>query len=373
MSLHPSAGVSTSSAALAGSSKLQQRRPSRSSTTDAAEARDFRARLGSMSHHNSHDISPRPIIEDDEDDQEQDYSKHDSKATSDDETPPTPPILNSTYPPSQQPTRRSSTSTTTDAPSTPSDLPPIDRGPAAWRFLACGFVIWSMVWGVAYSYGSFQDYHEHNPESPFYGQSVTSISTVGTLVIGCQHFIPLLLRGFTTTFAHLHRTMVMVCLVVSALCILVASFSKNIAMLIAFQGVFFGTTSGVLLSPVVLYLPQWFDKRRGFATSTIFMGSGVGGVVFPLVFNALLTSVGFAWTMRAWSLAQVLLTGTALYFVKPRTPAPVSSKPLPSSKKELVRVLLPGNLKPLLSPMALIYVSRMSSPGTRFHRPHLAD
>ncbi|SYW82652.1 uncharacterized protein UBRO2_04774 [Ustilago bromivora] len=143
----------------------QQRRPSRSSTADASEARDFRARSGSMSHH-SHDISPRPIIEDNEDEQEHGHSKYDSKATSDDENPPTPPILNSTYPPQRLQTAR-----------------------------------------------TFQDYHEHNPESPFYGQSVTSISAVGTLVIGCQHFILLLLRGFTTSFAHLHRTMVMLLVV----------------------------------------------------------------------------------------------------------------------------------------------------------------
>uniref|UniRef100_V5EZG6 Monocarboxylate transporter n=1 Tax=Kalmanozyma brasiliensis (strain GHG001) TaxID=1365824 RepID=V5EZG6_KALBG len=212
-----------------------------------------------------------------------------------------------------------------------------------------------MVWGIAYSYGSFQDYHEHNPESPFYGNSVTSISAVGTLVIGCQHFVPLLLRGFTTTYAHLHRKMVMVSLVLSALSILIASFSTNIAMLIAFQGVFFGITSGVLLTPVVLYLGQWFDKKRGFATSAIFMGSGVGGVVFPLALNALLTSVGFAWTMRVWALAQLLLNGTALYLVKPRIEPSQSHKGLPSSRKELLRVLLPGDLRPLLSPIAIIY------------------
>lgn len=41
------------------------------------------------------------------------------------------------------------------------------------------------------------------------------------------------------------------------------------------------------------------------------MGSGVGGVVFPLVFNELLTSVGFAWTMRAWSLTQIVLSGNS--------------------------------------------------------------
>ncbi|KAJ1019374.1 hypothetical protein NDA13_006290 [Ustilago tritici] len=244
----------------------QQRRPSRSSTADASEARDFRARSGSMSHH-SHDISPRPIIEDDEDEQEHGHSRYDSKATSDDENPPTPPILNSTYPPQRLQTARTSISITNDAAS--------NRSPSC------------------------------------------------SMALPPTHFIPLLLRGFTTTFAHLHRTMVMVSLVVSALCILVASLSTNIAMLIAFQGGFFGTTSGVLLTPVVLYLPQWFDKRRGFATSVIFMGSSVGGVVFPLVFNALLTSVGFAWTMRAWSLAQIVLS---------------------------------GNLRPLLSPIALIYL-----------------
>ena len=149
----------------------------------------------------------------------------------------------------------------------------------------------------------------------------------------------------------------MVSLALSALSLLIASFSRNIAMLIAFQGVFFGITSGVLLTPVVLYLGQWFDKRRGFATSAIFMGSGVGGVVFPLVFNALLTSVGFAWTMRVWALAQVMLSGTALYFVKPRIPNPPSMKALPSSKRELVKLLLPGDLRPLLNPVAIIYVS----------------
>ncbi|KAJ9475618.1 putative transporter ESBP6 [Pseudozyma hubeiensis] len=357
MSLHPQYGTSSSSSrtTLAGSnassSRLQQRRPSRSSNTDASEAIDFRASMGPIAEQNK--ASSRSIVEEEEDEQEELRGKHsDSKATSDDEAPPTPPILTSTYPPSAQ---SEQPSFLTDERSSGSELPPIDRGPAAWRFLICGFVIWSMVWGIAYSYGSFQDYHEHNPQSPFYGQSVTSISAVGTLVIGCQHFIPLLLRGFTSAYPHLHRTMVMVSLVLSALSILIASFSKSIAMLIVFQGVFFGTTSGVLLTPVVLYLGQWFDRRRGFATSVIFMGSGVGGVVFPLVLNALLTSVGFAWTMRVWALAQLTLNGTALYLLKPRIPQQAPAKVPRASAKQLLRLIYPGDLRPLLSPIAMIY------------------
>lgn len=346
-------------AATAGSSgsSLQQRRPSRSSQTDATEARDFQARLGSIS--SLPYAAKHPIEEDEQDEQDHSrhYSKHsdDSKPVSDDDEsrPTTPPVLDTTYPPlPMQQQRRASTSSTN---ATATELPPVDQGAAAWRFLVCGFVIWSMVWGVAYSYGSFQDYHEHNRASPFYGSSVTSISAVGTLVIGCSHFVPLLLRGFLATFPHLHSKLVAGSLVFSALCLLAGSFSKHIIMLIVFQGIFFGISNGVLLTPVVLYLPQWFDKRRGFATSYIFMGSGVGGVVFPLIFDALLTSVGFAWTMRVWSLAQLLLTGTALYFVKSRLPTPTVGKVLPSSKMELIRMLLPGDLSPLLHPIALIY------------------
>ena len=351
MSLHPSTSSSSSSAALAGSSasssRVQQRRPSRSSVTDAAEAIDFRSRLGS-----THYAPPHAIVEDDNELQEADRSRHDdSKATSDDESPPTPPIFTATYPPSEH--RRLSTSSGANA--ALADLAPIDGGAAAWRFVFCGFVIWSMVWGIAYSYGSFQDYHEHNPQSPFYGDSVTSISAVGTLVIGCQHFVPLLLRGFTATYAHLHRKMVMFSLVLSVLSILIASFSTSIAMLIAFQGVCFGITSGVLLTPVVLYLGQWFDKKRGLATSLVFLGSGVGGVVFPLVLNALLTSVGFAWTMRVWALAQLLLNGVSLYLVKPRIPNARTTKKLPTSTREVLRLVSPGDLRPLLTPIALIY------------------
>lgn len=354
MSLQPNSGAS--------SSRLQQRRPSRTSVTDTTDAVAFRARLGSSSQQQHYASSSNAIVEDDKEPQEPDRSKHDdSKAASDEETPVTPPILASTYPPTAEPRPSTAAASSSSRDAALSDLPPIDGGAAAWRFLVCGFVIWSMVWGIAYSYGSFQDYHEHNPESPFYGQSVTSISAVGTLVIGCQHFVPLLLRGFTATYAHLIRKMVMVSLVLSALSILIASFSTSIAMLIAFQGVFFGITSGVLLMPVVLYLGQWFDKKRGFATSAIFMGSGVGGVVFPLVLNALLTSIGFAWTMRVWALAQLLLNGSALYLIKPRLPSPRSSKKLPASFKELARSLAPGDLRPLLTPIALIYVSVLPS------------
>ncbi|CDS00605.1 related to monocarboxylate transporter 2 (C-terminal part) [Sporisorium scitamineum] len=85
------------------------------------------------------------------------------------------------------------------------------------------------------------------------------------------------------------------------------------------------------------------------------MGSGVGGVVFPLVLNALLTFIGFAWALRVWALAQLLLNGTALYLVKPRIPNARVTKKLPASMKELARLLIPGDLRPLLNPIAIIY------------------
>ncbi|KAN0064707.1 hypothetical protein ACQY0O_002340 [Thecaphora frezii] len=240
-------------------------------------------------------------------------------------------------------------------------LPPVDRGAAAYIFLVCGFFIWLMVWGVAYSYGTFQDYHTHSPHSPLHRQSSTLISAIGTLVIGIQHFIPLVLRGFFIRYAHRLKPISLVSLLLSAICLLVASFAGPIWIVVLFHGVLFGFASGIIFSPVILWLPQWFDKRRGMATGLIFMGSGVGGVAAPLILNALLLRVGFAWTMRVYALTQLVITGTALVFLKPRIPAvrpqrqpDSTTEAVPRSWRQRIAPFLPGNLLVLLTPLALI-------------------
>jgi MFS family permease len=49
-------------------------------------------------------------------------------------------------------------------------------------------------------------------------------------------------------------------------------------------------------------------------------GTGVAGVILPLVLEWLLSSYGFRTALRVWSLSLFMLTFPLLYFVKPRLP-----------------------------------------------------
>ncbi|PWN47421.1 MFS general substrate transporter [Violaceomyces palustris] len=246
-----------------------------------------------------------------------------------------------------------------------SDLHPIDGGFQAWNFLACAFTIELMVYGTSYSYGSFQDYHLSNPASPLHQRSAsaTTISLIGTMVIGGVHFVPLLTRGLLVSYPHLVRKLGFASLICSSLSLLISSFLVDARLLILFQGLLFGLTSGTAFTPVALWLPQWFDRRRGLATGVIFAGSGIGGVIFPLVLNVLLNRLGFANTLRIWSALNLLLVGMALYRMTPRL------KPLPPPTggasdggrrlrrrgfKGFLKDISPGSIRGMFLPIAIV-------------------
>ena len=49
---------------------------------------------------------------------------------------------------------------------------------------------------------------------------------------------------------------------------------------------------------VLFELLEWFSARRGLAGSIIFGGSGLGGALFPVSVNYLLTNLGFRWVLK---------------------------------------------------------------------------
>lgn len=127
-------------------------------------------------------------------------------------------------------------------------------------------------------------------------------------------------------------------LVISFVSLFVSSFVSSIRGLIVLQGIGFGLGGGMLYTPVIVLLNEWFVRRRGLAGGIIFAGSGVGGdslyicstnrltlltgFVFPLMVNALLTRVGFRWTLRIWSFIMAAIVGLALLGVNHRVPVP---------------------------------------------------
>lgn len=68
-------------------------------------------------------------------------------------------------------------------------------------------------------------------------------------------------------------------LIVCSGTLLASSFTNRVWQLILTQGVFYGLAAGPLITPVYMWLPEWFVAKRGLAGGIIFGFSGVGGRV----------------------------------------------------------------------------------------------
>jgi MFS family permease len=65
---------------------------------------------------------------------------------------------------------------------------------------------------------------------------------------------------------------------------------------------------------------HWFMKRRGLASGIAFIGGGFGGVIFPLMIQALLPQVGWAWSIRILGFVVLVFCTVSIAFCRSRIP-----------------------------------------------------
>ncbi|KAH0361282.1 protein serine/threonine phosphatase 2C, partial [Aureobasidium melanogenum] len=82
-----------------------------------------------------------------------------------------------------------------------------------------------------------------------------------------------------------------------------------------------GLGSSLLLTPSMACVARWFDARRGLASGIAWTGSGFGGVLFPLVIQALLPQLGWSWGIRVVSFILLALCILSVCFCNSRIPA----------------------------------------------------
>ncbi|KAJ5580243.1 MFS monocarboxylate transporter [Penicillium hispanicum] len=196
------------------------------------------------------------------------------------------------------------------------DLPPMDGGLQAWMFLAASAMLEALIWGFAFSFGVFQSYYRDNAQL----QGSNMVAVIGTCATGVAYLscpvaivIMILLPRMARWFSTIGLTLMCFSLAMG-------SFASNVTHLILSQGVGFGVGGCIAYSPSILFMPEWFDKRRGLAFGIVWAGSGVSGIVFPLVLDKLLKQFGFQTTLRIMSVILFLLAAPFLYFHRPRLP-----------------------------------------------------
>ncbi|KAK5997754.1 MFS-type transporter pytF-like protein [Cladobotryum mycophilum] len=196
-------------------------------------------------------------------------------------------------------------------------LPPVDTGKDAWLFLAAAFVMEALVWGFPFAFGIFQDYYRTH--EPFAGSS--QIAIIGTCAMGIMYLDIPFVMALQRLYPKLTRYAPAVGLVIMCLALSLSSFSQTTTHLIITQGVFYAIGGSIAYCPCILYMDEWFVKRKGFAYGAMWSGTGLGGLTIPLVLEYLLGRWGFRTTLRIWAVALFVLTVPLVWFLKPRLPA----------------------------------------------------
>ncbi|KAF7716590.1 Uncharacterized protein PECH_004399 [Penicillium ucsense] len=211
------------------------------------------------------------------------------------------------------------------------DLPPVDRGKAAWLFLAACFMIEALIWGFTFSFGIFQDYY--SAHEPF--KSSGNIAVVGTCAMGISYMLLPVAFILLHAVPRLKLWAAPIGFVIMCLALSLSSFATSTSHLIVSQGVAYGIGASLAYAPTIVFMDDWFVQRKGLAFGIMWAGTGISGIILPIVLQWMLNAFGPQTTLRAWSVTLMLLGGPLLYFVRPRLPISRSSRTRPFDFKFL--------------------------------------
>ncbi|KAF4301587.1 Major facilitator superfamily [Botryosphaeria dothidea] len=197
-----------------------------------------------------------------------------------------------------------------------SQLPPVDGGKDAYLFLAACFVLEGVVWGFAFTFGVFQEYY--STHEPFIGEK--NVAVVGTTALGIMYLDLPVVFAVLQAFPRFKRWATSIGLVIMCLGLALSSFSSTTTHLIITQGIVYAVGGSLAYSPTILYMDEWFAKRKGLAFGIMWAGTGLSGVILPIGMQELLAKWGFATTLRIWAIACFILTAPLVFYVKPRLP-----------------------------------------------------
>ncbi|KAE9574040.1 Aspyridones efflux protein apdF [Colletotrichum fructicola] len=198
-------------------------------------------------------------------------------------------------------------------PAKPKIADPPNGGLKAWLQVLGSFFIYFNTWGLVASFGTFQAYYEDDllrDNSPF------AISTIGSLQSFLMVFLGFIAGPvFDLGYARQLLWVGSLLIVVGSIC---QSLSSNLWQLLLSQGLCVGVGMGSLAVLGVAVLSPWFSTKLPVATGIAAAGSGVGGLVLPIMFRSLEPAIGFRWTVR--TMALIALTTLAISIVSMHTP-----------------------------------------------------
>ncbi|KAJ7868783.1 major facilitator superfamily domain-containing protein [Mycena olivaceomarginata] len=188
-----------------------------------------------------------------------------------------------------------------------------DGGHGSWAVVfGCAVLTWWFV-GSTYSWGLMQ--------AALVKQGLSSASTlsfVGSSTAACISALGLI-NARVIRFLGARRTALLGISLIGLGQILSGFATLNIGALFVTFGAVTGIGTSLCFMVVSVTPAQYFNKRRGLANGIVYAGGGLGGAVTSFAIDALIKSVGPAWTFRTIGFITLATGVPAACLIKERT------------------------------------------------------
>lgn len=191
--------------------------------------------------------------------------------------------------------------------------PAPEGGVTAWIQVFCTHLTILSTFGFFTSFGVFQTYFEKT-----LGIEPSTISWIGSI----QVFLLFSLGAFTgrATDAGFFRPVYVTGAIFQIVGIFTLAECKSAWQIFLSQGVCLGIANGLQFCPSMALVSTYFVKRRAFALGFTAVGSCTGGVIFPVIVQQCLPSLGFAWTIRIIGFIMLVVNVVTIALYRTRLP-----------------------------------------------------
>ncbi|KAF2483590.1 major facilitator superfamily domain-containing protein [Neohortaea acidophila] len=217
--------------------------------------------------------------------------------------------------------------------SPPASPPPLEKtddvtypegGTAAWLVVLGSFSGMMAAFGYMNVISTYQAYISHHQLAEYDESTIGWIFSVyAFLSFGAGIFIGPIFDAYGPRYLVLGGSVALVLSVfLMSICTLYWHF------LLAY-GILGGLGTALIFTPAVAAIGHWFNAKRANATGIAAAGGAVGGVVFPLMLEALFVRMGWAWALRIQGFIFVFLVGVANLLIRSRLPPKPGSSCVP--------------------------------------------
>ncbi|KAI0503301.1 major facilitator superfamily domain-containing protein [Xylaria bambusicola] len=194
------------------------------------------------------------------------------------------------------------------------DAGPPNGGLVAWLQVAAAFVLYGNTLGLLNTFGVYQTYYETHLLKEYSGSNISWIGSIQSLfLMAVGVFVgPLYDAGHC-------RTLLITGTIFVALGFMLTSISTAYWSIFLAQGVLTGLGTSFLVIPSIAIVPPYFKPaRRPLVMGIATLGSGLAGVIYPIVFQSLQPAVGFPWAVRVQGFISLALCLFAVIVARPR-------------------------------------------------------